>query len=307
MGHPFPLAAREGHAALVVEASSFQLSTTESFHPQVSILLNLAPDHLDWHGSFDAYAAAKARIFARQGEGDTHLGNRDDPAAARVSWNAPCPLIWFRRQVPVDGEIGYEPPGELTSRLGHGARLGWVPGDRAGFREDAAAAAGAALAFGVDPEAVVAGIEGFTPAAHRGETVAVVDGVRYLDNSKATNVHAALAALATVHDAVLVAGGLAKGVDLAGLLEARDRIAAVVAIGEAAAELVGIFEGVVPVRVAGSIEEAVRVAREVAPPEGTVLLAPACASWDMFTDYRERGERFATAARALASEVGARG
>jgi UDP-N-acetylmuramoylalanine--D-glutamate ligase len=307
VGHPFPAAAREGHAALVVEASSFQLRFHETFHPQISVLLNLAPDHLDWHGSLEAYRDAKSRIFINQSEGDTHIGNRDDRAAAAVSWRAPCPVRWFRSVKPVDGEIGYDPDGELVSRIGDGARLGWVAGERAGLRVDAAAAAGAALAFGVAAPSIVAGIAAFEPLAHRGETVAVVDGVRFIDNSKATNVHAALAALAAVHDAVLIAGGRAKGVDLSPLAGVRDRLAGVVAIGEAAPDLVSLFDGLVPVEAASSIEDAVLVAHRMAPPRGAVLLAPACASWDMFRDYTERGDRFAAAARALAGEVSARG
>jgi UDP-N-acetylmuramoylalanine--D-glutamate ligase len=307
VGHPFPLAAREGHAALVVEASSFQLRFHRSYHPRVSVLLNLAPDHLDWHGSFEAYAAAKARVYLNQDDGDIHVGNGDDPAAAAVSWAAPCSLRWFRTlRRPADGEVGYDPAGELISRMDHGARLGWVDGDRAGYRADAAAAAAAAIGFGVAPESVAAGIAGFEPLRHRGETVAVVDGIRFIDNSKATNVHAALAAIDTVHGAVLIAGGVAKGVDLAPLLAARDRIAAVVAIGEAAPDLVALFDGVVPAPRAASIEEAVRLARGLVGPGGVVLLAPACASWDMFRDYAERGDRFAVAAREL-REVGARG
>jgi UDP-N-acetylmuramoylalanine--D-glutamate ligase len=307
VGHPFPAAAREGHAALVVEASSFQLRFHETFHPRISVLLNLATDHLDWHGSLEAYRDAKSRIFINQSEGDTHIGNRDDRAAAAVSWRAPCAVRWFRSVKPVDGEIGYDPDGELVSRLGDGARLGWVDGERAGFRVDAAAAAGAALAFGVAASSVAAGIAAFEPLGHRGETVAVVGGVGFIDNSKATNVHAALAALAAVHDAVLIAGGRAKGVDLSPLAGARDRLAGVVAIGEAAPDLVSLFDGLVPVEPASSIEDAVAAAHRMVPPRGTVLLAPACASWDMFRDYAERGDRFAAAARALAGEVGARG
>lgn len=306
-GLPFPLAARQGHAALVVEASSFQLRFHRTFHPRVSVLLNIAPDHLDWHGSFEAYTAAKARIYANQGQNDTHIGNGDDHAAAAISWAAPCAVRWFRTlRAPVDGEIGYD-DGALISRMGQGARLGWVDDERAGYRADAAAAAGAAIVFGIEAESVAAGIAGFEPPRHRGETVAVVDGVRFIDNSKATNVHAALAAIDTVHEAVLIAGGVAKGVDLAPLLAARDRLAGVVAIGEAAPELVALFDGVVPVTRAGSIEEAVGAARASVGDGGTVLLAPACASWDMFRDYAERGDRFAAAARALAKEVGARG
>jgi UDP-N-acetylmuramoylalanine--D-glutamate ligase len=154
--------------------------------------------------------------------------------------------------------------------------------------------------------ASAAGVRGFQPAAHRGSTVAVVDGVRFIDDSKATNVHAALAALAGVNDAVLVAGGRAKGVDLSPLAAAADRIRAVVAIGEAAPDLVRVFAGVRPVLTAATIEDAVHDAFGLAGPGGIVLLAPACASWDQFANYEERGNRFAAAARAL-GDVTARG
>ena len=305
IGYPFPTAALEAHDALVVECSSFQLQIQESLHPKVSVLLNLAPDHLDWHGSYAAYAAAKAKIYAQQGRGDVHVGNRDDPAAAEVSAAAPCDVAWFRTGVPAPGEVGYE-EGELVSRLDGEARLGPVDGDRAGYRSDAAAAAAVALAFGATPDAVRAGLATYEPLRHRGEVVALRDGVRFIDNSKATNVHAALAAIDGAQDAVLVAGGRAKGVDLGPLATRAAHLRGVVAIGEAATDLVDVFAGVVPVDVAASIEDAVIEAFARARPDGVVLLAPACASWDQFTSYEERGERFAAAAQAL-SEVGAHG
>jgi UDP-N-acetylmuramoylalanine--D-glutamate ligase len=171
------------------------------------------------------------------------------------------------------------------------------------MRADAAAAAAACLAFGVAPDAVRIGLAGFTPERHRGESVAEVDGIRFVDNSKATNPHAALAAVGDTPGVVLIAGGDAKGVDLAPLGALAGRLAGVVAIGTSADEIVEIFDGRVPTRKAGSIEEAVGAGRELAPPGGTVLLAPACASWDMFRDYAERGDRFAAAARSLDREV----
>jgi UDP-N-acetylmuramoylalanine--D-glutamate ligase len=283
----------------VVECSSFQLQVQDSFHPRVSVLLNLAPDHLNWHGSFEAYAAAKAKIFARQGEGDVHVGNRDDPDARRVSSGAPCQVMWTTVGAPGPGEVGFEGD-ELILATEPPQRLGPVDGARAGHRSDAAAAAAAALAFGVNAEAVLTGLATFIPARHRGETVAEIDGVRFIDNSKATNVHAALAAIDGVDDAVLIAGGDAKGVDLLPLRTRAGRLRGVVAIGEAAPELVRVFEGVVPIERATSIEDAVSTAAFMATPTGVVLLAPACASWDQFTGYGERGERFTAAARALA-------
>jgi UDP-N-acetylmuramoylalanine--D-glutamate ligase len=141
------------------------------------------------------------------------------------------------------------------------------------------------------------------PLAHRGATVAEAGGIRFVDDSKATNPHAALAAMEGLDRVVLIAGGRAKGVDLTPLAAAAPRLAAVVAIGEAAEELVRIFSSLVPTRTAASIEEAARIAFDLAPDGGTVLLAPACASQDMFTDYRERGERFAAAAARIAEGV----
>ncbi len=306
IGHPFAVAAREGHEALVVEASSFQLRFVESFHPKISVLLNLSPDHLDWHGTLDGYVDAKTNIFRMQTSEDVHVGNRDDPLAQATSARAPAPAIWFRLGEPDVGEVGYRDEG-LVARLDGESSLGSVDGERAGFRADAAAAAAAAMAFGASAEAVRRGLASFTPEHHRGEVVALVDGVRFIDNSKATNVHAALAAIDGVRDAVLIAGGRSKGVDLSPLVSRADRLRAVVTIGESASAIVAAFEGSVPVRVAPSIEEATGVALELAARPGVVLLAPACASWDMFEDYAERGDRFAAAARALMEEVGARG
>ncbi len=303
IGHPFAVAAREGHDALAVEASSFQLRFHHALRPRVSVLLNLAPDHLDWHGSFEAYGAAKARVFALQEGPEVHVGNAEDEAAAAISRGARCRLAWFRTGPPGPAEVGVE-DGVVVARLEGGAvELGRPRGSSAGFAADCAAAAAAALAFGLDPVAIAAGMAGVEPLPHRGEEVARIGGVRFVDDSKATNVHAALHALRGRRDVVLIAGGMAKGVDLAPLGSAAPALAGVVALGEAADEVVSVFQGRVPVRRAGSIEEAVRLAHAMAPPEGTVLLAPACASWDMFRDYVERGERFAAAARALCEEV----
>jgi UDP-N-acetylmuramoylalanine--D-glutamate ligase len=305
IGRSFPQAAREPHDLLVVEASSFQLALQRSFRPRASVLLNLGPDHLDWHGSYEAYVAAKARIVARQTGDDVHVGNRDDVAAAAVSASAPCEVRWFRSGPPEDGEVGYE-DGRLVARIDGEHRLG-PAAPRPALREDAAAAAAVALSIGISPAAVAAALARFRPAAHRGAEVAVVDGVRFVDDSKATNIHAALAAIRGVDDAVLIAGGRAKGVDLMPLRAEAGRLRAVVAIGEAAPDLVEVFRGMTPTSVATSIEEAVRQAYTAAGPGGVVLLAPACASWDQFADYAERGERFAAAALALQREVPARG
>ncbi len=298
IGHPFPEAARDGHDVLVVEASSFQLDTQSSFRPAVSILLNLAPDHLDAHGSFEAYRDAKAKIFANACPTDVHVGNRDDALAAGVSGSAPCPTVWFRRGAPGDAGTGYEGD-ELVTTIRGRAVLGTLAVANAGYRADAAAAATAALSFGVAADAVRDGLTRYRPAPHRGEEVARIGNVRFLDDSKATNVHAALAAIDGVSDAILIAGGRAKGQDLSPLAGASGNLRAVVAIGEATHAIVEVFDGRVPVVVAEDIEHATREAFALAGPASVVLLAPACASWDQFRDYAERGDRFAAAARAL--------
>ena len=300
IGHPFPEAAAQIHDALVVEASSFQLATQSSFHPVVSVLLNVAEDHVDWHRSADSYRAAKARIFASQIATDTHVGNRDDTAAAAISVQAPCKVVWIRADEPSGGEVGYV-GAELTACLGGTATaLGTIDPRRAGYREDAAAAAAAALSFGVPAAAVAQGLAAFKPAGHRGDVVEEIEGVRFVDNSKATNVHAALAAVAAVDGPlVLIAGGRAKGQDLSPLRILADRVALVVAIGESSEEIVGLLRDRVEACPAGSMLEAVRIAFDRCPRPGTVLLAPACASWDMYADYGARGEDFAAAARTL--------
>ena len=214
----------------------------------------------------------------------------------------PHATAWFRLGEPGAGEVGYV-NGELVSRLGENrVPLGRPQGEGRGFLADAAAAAAAALSFGLDPTHVGAGIRSVEPLPHRGRVVARVGSVRFVDDSKATNPHAALAALEGLTDAVLIAGGLSKGVDLTPLADATPSLSGVVVIGDAAAEIAGLFESAVPVRKAGSIEEAAGLALELAPEDGTVILAPACASQDMFRDYRERGERFAAAARKLAGD-----
>ena len=299
VGYPFPVAAREAFDALVVEASSYQLRFQTSLRPKVSVLLNLAPDHLDWHRSFAAYRAAKARIFARQRKNQVHVGNRDDPEASRLSATAPCPVRWFGWGPPRAGDVGIV-AGRVVTGGPHEADLGTLPPNASSsLLSDAAACAAASLAFGLPPQAIRSGLAAFEPLPHRGSVVAQVESVKFIDDSKATNPHAALSALEGLSGAVLIAGGLAKGVDLSPLASATPSLAGVVAIGESAPDVAAVFEGLVPVWRASSMEEAVRQAFMGARPVGTVVLAPACASQDMFRDYKERGDRFARAAGAL--------
>jgi UDP-N-acetylmuramoylalanine--D-glutamate ligase len=305
VGHPFSTAAGEPFDALAVEASSFQLRFAPSFHPTVSVLLNLAPDHLDWHGSYERYATAKARIFANQTGEDVHVSNLDDADAAARSRTARCRVLWFREGSPGPGEVGVE-NGAVLRRAGGGdgedLMLGEPPFDAPRFLADAAGACAAGLAFGLAPAAIADAVAMFELLPHRGEPVGRIGGVTFLDDSKATNPHAALASLRGFEHAILIAGGRGKGIDLSPLASAAPNLDGVVAIGEAADDVVAVFSGLVPAVSAASIEDAVRRALRMAAPGRTVVLAPACASWDMFRDYKERGERFAAAVAALAAE-----
>jgi UDP-N-acetylmuramoylalanine--D-glutamate ligase len=187
---------------------------------------------------------------------------------------------------------------DLDLDLGHPAF------DAPRFLADAAAAAAAALAFGLPADAVSTALASFDLLPHRGESVGCIEMVRYLDDSKATNPHAAVASLRGMEHVILIAGGLAKGVDLSPLAAAAAALDGVVAIGEAGPAVAAVFERLVPVALVVSMEDAVERASEMARPGGSVVLAPACASMDMFRDYQDRGERFAAAVRSLAGRVG---
>lgn len=284
--------------AIAVEVSSFQLAGIDTFRPKVAVLLNIAEDHTDWHGSMDAYSAAKARIIENQTSGDHFVVNRDDDRAWSVASAATAAVVPVSTSgAPSDG-IG------IT-----GDKVAWrgadlmpvtdikLPG-RAGA-EDTLAAAAAALAYGIEPEDVLGAIASFVPLHHRLELVATVDGVDYIDDSKATNPHATLAAVSGLSDVVLIAGGRSKGIDLSPLRTTVPPVIAVVAIGEAAHEVERVFAGLVPVDRASSMPEAVAAARARSVPGGSVLLAPGCASLDMYESYAERGADFARSVRDL--------
>jgi UDP-N-acetylmuramoylalanine--D-glutamate ligase len=171
-----------------------------------------------------------------------------------------------------------------------------------GGLEDAIAAAGAALEYGVSIEDVARTVETFRPLSHRFELVAEIDGVAYIDDSKATNPHATLAAVQGLSDVVLIAGGRSKNIDLAPLAHAVPPVVQVVALGEAAAEVEDVFSSLVPVQRAASMNEAVRLAAEASSSKGSVLLSPGCASLDMYESYAARGEAFARAVHELSAD-----
>jgi len=288
----------------VVEASSFQLEQIVTFRPWIAVLLNFSPDHLDRHPSVEAYAAAKARIFENQEASDWAVVNADDPFVIAMANRGRAAVRRFSRHSSIaDGTI-VEDGWIVDRRLAANERL--VPLDAIHLLgphlvDDVMAAATVGRIAGVAPAAMTAAVESFAGLEHAMERVANIDGVLFVNDSKATNVEAALRAIESFDGGlVAILGGRFKGGELSRLrapLAARAR--AVVAIGEARPLLHEALEGAVRVVDAPSLEAAVETAFGLARPAGVVLLAPACASFDMFADYAERGRRFKSAVKAL--------
>jgi UDP-N-acetylmuramoylalanine--D-glutamate ligase len=292
--------------ALVVELSSFQLRFCHRLRLVAGAWLNLAPDHLDWHGDLSAYAEAKARVWANQTLMDWSLYAADDPVVASYAAHATgTPVPFGVGQVPPGG-LGVEAGIALSRVEDHEGPLWRAAALRLPGRHNLAnalAASGLALALGAHPAAMTRAVAGFRASAHRLATVAQVRGVTYVDDSKATNPHAAARALGSFQRVVWIAGGRNKGLAFDELaIQARSRLVGAVLVGEAAEELAaalerGGYHG--PVVHAASMGEAVTVASSLAEPGDTVLLAPACASFDMFSSYVERGEAFAASVSRL--------
>ncbi|MGW6707926.1 UDP-N-acetylmuramoyl-L-alanine--D-glutamate ligase [Streptomyces sp. NPDC054956] len=314
----------ETYDVLAVELSSYQLHWAPSLRAHSAAVLNLAPDHLDWHGSMEAYAADKGRIF----EGNTvacvyNADAADNKATENLVMEADveegCRAIGFTLGAPGPSMFGVV-DGILVDRA-------FVENRQKNAQElaevtdvnppaphniaNALAAAALARAFGVKPSAVREGLRNFRPDAHRVSHVAEVDGVVYIDDSKATNTHAAEASLAAFEPVVWIAGGLAKGATFDELVaKSAKRLRGVVLIGAdraLIAEALARHAPQVPVvdlgqTDTGAMLAAVREAARLAETGDTVLLAPACASMDMFANYNERGDAFADAVRELAAE-----
>jgi UDP-N-acetylmuramoylalanine--D-glutamate ligase len=293
IGSPLSDFVDEPSDSLVVEVSSFQLRFIETFHPVAAAITNVAVDHLDWHGSEDAYRSAKARIFSNQVEGDLLVYDADDDGASTLVSGAMGELY------PVSGSR--VPPGGGGVDDGH-LMVGDVRVATADLISadpihlvNLAIAASLALRLGATPTGVAEAARTFSPGAHRRTVVAVSDGVEWVDDSKATNPHAAIASIRSHKSVILIAGGLAKGLDLRPLTE-EPNLRAVIGIGA---------EGPVLAEAAGSrghlvgtLDRAVDLAASLSEPGDTVLLAPGCASFDQFKSYAERGDQFASLARA---------
>jgi UDP-N-acetylmuramoylalanine--D-glutamate ligase len=316
---PVPLVAAIDDPAtdvFVVEASSFRLEHSQRFAPAVGTWLNFAPDHLDSHPNLASYEAAKARIWRDQSAEQVAVGNADDPVVARHLAAAPARHATFALAADADFHLvgGATPGGRLTGPGEGGAgpveiaRVGELQRALPHDIANGLAAAATALAGGASIEGVRRGLLDFRGLPHRVALVGEAGGVRFYDDSKATTPHAAATAVAGFESVVLIAGGRNKGVDLEVLAESAGPIRAVVAIGEAAPEVVAAFDGVRPVTRAGSMDEAVRAAVDLARPGDAVLLSPGCASFDWYGSYGERGDDFARAVgEATGAAAGRRG
>lgn len=283
----------------VLELSSFQLETTEKFRPEIAVILNITPDHLDRHGTFENYAAAKERIFANQRPDDALVLNADDDVASKVAARARSQIFWFSRQRVVrQGAFVHE--AAIVFRASEQSapefilKLEDIPLKGSHNVENVLAAVCASRLAGVSAEAIRGAVRGFRAVEHRLEFVANIGGVDYYNDSKATNVDAAAKAIASFAGGVhLILGGKDKNSDyrqLRPLLE--ERVKAVYTIGAAAEKIAAEIAGSVPLVSAGTMQQAVELAAQAAKPGDTVLLAPACSSFDQFENYEHRGRTF---------------
>ena len=280
----------------VVELSSFQLELIETFRPNISVFLNLTPDHLDRHHTLEAYGRAKARIFENQTEADSAVLNADDPATTPLAPSKPH-VFWFSRKQRVaqgafvrGNEIVFRHDGQEEAVL----NLKEIPLPGAHNVENVLAAVAATRLAGAEPAAVAKGVRSFAGVEHRLEFVAEIGGVRYYNDSKATNVDATLKALDAFPGRILIVlGGKDKGSDYTALQKPlREKAILALLIGAAAEKIEKQIAGSVAIERAGTIERAVEIASHAARPGDVVLLAPACASFDQFQNYEHRGRVF---------------
>ena len=295
------LAGKEG--LFVLEVSSFQLATILDFRPQVAAVLNLAEDHLDWHFSFESYREAKFRITENQGVTDALVLNADDPELLPLAKRTRARVYWFSLEREADAFLR---DGTLYLRRGsvQVPLLGQEDLKIQGVHNLANALAAALIAMlaGASSLQIALGLASFPGLPHRLQFVREVGGVRFYNDSKATNPHAVAYSLRSFEaPLVVIMGGLAKGLDFRPLVPlVQERVRGLVLIGQDRERIRAALGGVVDrVEEANSLEEAVRRAFHMARPGWVVLLAPGCASFDMFRDYKERGERFVEAVEKL--------
>jgi UDP-N-acetylmuramoylalanine--D-glutamate ligase len=291
----------------VLEISSFQLETIQQFRPWIAVILNVTPDHLDRHGTFQAYIDAKARIFENQQSGDYAVMNADDANLVALKRSIKGRLYSFSRKQPVENgtylendQIVFRSSGSVTPVL----PVSDIRLKGAHNLENVLAAVCAAMLAGCEPEKVRRAVAEFQGVEHRLEPVATVHGVAYFNDSKATNVDATIKALESFPGNVhLILGGKDKGSDYSVLVPLlRERTKSVYLIGAAAEKIDAQIQGATRIVSSGTLDRAVRQATEAATSGDIVLLAPACASFDQFENYEQRGRVFKDLVRALAAK-----
>ena len=296
--------AMNSQTVAVVELSSFQLELIDKFRPNIGVFLNLTPDHLDRHKTLEAYTAAKARIFANQTELDAAVLNADDPPTVALLPKKPQ-LFWFSRNKTVDQGACVRDDGVVIVHRGKQEfvmKIADIPLPGAHNLENVLAAATAARLAEVDAASIGSAVKSFTAVEHRLEFVAEIGGVRYYNDSKATNVDATLKALDAFPGRILVIlGGKDKGSDYTVLQKPlRQKAILVLLIGAAADKIDQQIAGSVAIERAGTLQNAVAIASQAAKPGDVVLLAPACASFDQFQNYEQRGQVFKDLVHRLA-------
>jgi len=295
----------------VLEVSSFQLESTEQFHPRIAVILNITPDHLDRHGTFENYALTKERIFAAQTADDSLVLNADNSRTAAAAARANSKVYWFSLEGPV-AQGTWVQAEQIVFRAASDARvepimsLDEIPLKGSHNVENVLAAVCAARLAGASAQGIAAAVENFRAVEHRLEYVASDNGVEYYNDSKATNVDAAAKAIAAFPECIhLILGGKDKNsnyADLADLL--RKRVKAVYTIGSAAAKIESQIRGMAPIVSCETLEKAVAAARKAAHPGDIVLLSPACSSFDQFENYEHRGQVFK---ELVLEHIGAKG
>ena len=290
---------------VVLEVSSFQLETIQTFRPKVAVILNLTPDHLDRHRTFQTYVDAKARIFENQQGSDFAVLNQDDATCVTLRDRTRAQVFWFSRKKEVT-QGAWVRDSRIWFRDDRGAReimlVSEIPLKGAHNLENVLAAVCAGALMGCNPEQIRGAVRTFKAVEHRLEYVATVQGVEYYDDSKATNVDATIKALesfpANIH---LILGGKDKGSDYRVLNDLlRERVKRVYTIGAAAEKIESHIKGATEIVHAETLNNAVRRAAAVAQPGDIVLLAPACASFDQFQSYNHRGRVFKEVVNSLA-------
>ena len=293
---------------IVLEVSSFQLETIQTFRPKMAVILNITPDHLDRHRTFAAYAGAKARIFENQQADDFAVLNADDPNCVALAEGIRAHICWFSRKKEVqqgasvqDGRIGFRDAGGKREIM----LVSEIPLKGAHNLENVLAAICAGALMGVKPEHIRRAVQQFKAVEHRLEYVATIRGVDYYNDSKATNVDATIKALesfpANIH---LILGGKDKGSDYTVLNDLlRERVKRVYTIGAAAEKIESHIKGAAEIVPAETLDDAVRRAAAVAQAGDVVLLAPACASFDQFDNYEHRGRVFKEVVHTLAEQA----